>query len=121
MEETTPILAREQSQEGLLYGAGESPAQRRSVVICMVAATLATLVSFVLCMYQGAKKSPIHSAYLFIYFLFAVNLVGVFAIHIIMVIFMKKGHITESKIWFSYISTVCVVLQSIFVDIIVMI
>lgn len=35
------------------------------------------------------------------------------------VLFMKKGYITEGKMWFSYISAFLLVVQTVFIDVII--
>jgi len=41
-------------------------------------------------------------------------------VHVLQVVFIKKNYISEEKIWFAYVSGFFVVVQSVFIDIVVL-
>ncbi|XP_071953520.1 uncharacterized protein [Antedon mediterranea] len=74
---------------------------------------VSVLISIILSIVQGAKTKS-HG---FIYFLLGFSLVGFVAIELFMIRFIKTGDLHESKTWFLYVVGACIMLETVFTDV----
>ncbi|XP_072051032.1 uncharacterized protein [Amphiura filiformis] len=102
---------------GAIYHDSTQSPKARALLIGFVGITTAmVIVALSLCISQGVQTGQ-HG---FLYFLIGLCLVFFIAVEIILIKFIKSGDLAKEKAWFLYFVGFCILLESIFTDVLVM-
>lgn len=104
------------SQAPMYYDSTQSPRAKAILYGFVSIVIINVLVALILCFYQGAKTKRDG----FLYFLMACCLIGLVAAEIILIPLVRRGDLAKEKSWFLYFLGFCILLESIFTDILVM-
>ncbi|CAC5373158.1 unnamed protein product [Mytilus coruscus] len=116
MSDKAPILSKSAESAGnpqenaLYYGNNLSPTSRRLQILFVALVVIMVGITIGLSMDQGFK----HGAN---YFMLGISLIGFVVIEIILILFIRKGELPTEKTWFLYFVGGCVILESIFTDV----
>ncbi|XP_076074038.1 uncharacterized protein LOC143045435 [Mytilus galloprovincialis] len=116
MTDKSPILPKSPDSAGnpqenaLYYGNNLSPNSRRLQILFVSLVVIMVGINIGLSMDQGIK----HGAN---YFMLGISLIGFVVIEIILILFIRKGELPPEKTWFLYFVGGCVILESIFTDV----
>ncbi|CAL1534227.1 unnamed protein product [Lymnaea stagnalis] len=101
--------------DAVYHDSAQSPRSRLIQVLFVGLVVVMALVSISLSIYRGADVSENGG----MYFMLGISLIGFAIVEIIMIIFTRRGDLPKGKTWFLYFVGFCVMLESIFTDVLV--
>nr|XP_054773657.1 uncharacterized protein LOC129281770 [Lytechinus pictus] len=104
------------SQSPMYHDSTQSPRAKCILYSFVGVIIINVLIALILCFYQGARTKRDG----FLYFLMACCLIGLVAAEIILIPMLRRGDLVKEKSWFLYFFGFCILLESIFTDILVM-
>ncbi|KAI8793886.1 hypothetical protein BgiMline_005756 [Biomphalaria glabrata] len=105
----------EVTDEAVYHDSAQSPTSRFLQILFVGLVVVMVLVSISLSIYRGSDVKENGG----MYFMLAISLVGFALVEIIMIIFTRRGDLPKGKTWFLYFVGFCIMLESIFTDVLV--
>ncbi|XP_059152833.1 uncharacterized protein LOC131938719 [Physella acuta] len=101
------------TEYAVYHDSAQSPTSRLIQVLFVGLVVVMALVSICLSIYRGVDVDANGG----MYFMLGISLVGFAVVEIIMIIFTRRGDLPKGKTWFLYFVGFCVMLESIFTDV----
>ncbi|KAH9492795.1 hypothetical protein Btru_024731 [Bulinus truncatus] len=103
------------TNEAVYHDSAQSPTARLLQVLFVGLVVVMVLISISLSIYRGSAVKENGG----MYFMLGISLIGFALVEIIMIIFTRRGDLPKGKTWFLYFVGFCVMLESIFTDVLV--
>ena len=111
MSEKNPIISSTTEKENALYyGNNQSPTSLRLQLLFVALVVVMVVITIGLSLDRGIELGTN-------YFMLGISLIGFVVVEIILILFIRKGELPPEKTWFLYFVGVCVILESIFTDV----